>query len=53
MVEVSGRSYPVHVRYRPFGEDPGDDRDQAQAIVDAVRELTREGPGDLLVFLSG
>ncbi len=53
VVEVSGRSYPVEVRYRPFGEDEGDDRDQTQAIVDAVQELMREGPGDLLVFLSG
>ena len=53
VVEVSGRSYPVEVRYRPFGEDEGDDRDQTQAIVDAVQELVREGPGDLLVFLSG
>ena len=53
VVEVSGRSYPVEVRYRPIGEDEGDDRDQTQAIVDAVQELSREGPGDLLVFLSG
>ena len=53
VVEVSGRSYPVEVRYRPFGADEGDDRDQTQAIVDAVQELMREGPGDLLVFLSG
>ena len=45
VVEVSGRSYPVEVRYRPFGEDEGDDRDQTQAIVDAVQELIREGPG--------
>ena len=51
VVEVSGRSYPVELRYRPFGVD--DDRDQTQAIVDAVDELVREGPGDLLVFLSG
>src|SRR6188508_195677 len=42
VVEVSGRSFPVEIRYRPFGED--DDRDQTQAIVDAVRELVREGP---------
>jgi len=53
VVEVSGRSYPVEVRYRPFGEDPDDRRDQTQAICDAVVELTREGPGDILVFLSG
>jgi ATP-dependent helicase HrpA len=53
VVEVSGRTYPVEVRYRPFGEDPGDDRDQTQAIVDAVAELRSEGPGDVLVFCSG
>jgi ATP-dependent helicase HrpA len=53
VVEVSGRTYPVEVRYRPLGEDPGDDRDQTQGILDAVDELCREGPGDILVFLSG
>ena len=53
VVEVSGRSYPVEVRYRPIGEDEGDDRDQTQAICDAVQELMRIGPGDVLVFLSG
>ncbi|MEU4826766.1 ATP-dependent RNA helicase HrpA [Actinomadura sp. NPDC023710] len=57
IVEVSGRTYPVEVRYRPV-TDPDDpsadpDRDQVQAIVDAVDELGREGPGDVLVFLSG
>jgi ATP-dependent helicase HrpA len=53
VVEVSGRSYPVEVRYRPVGEDAGDDRDQTQAVCDAVQELIRVGPGDILVFLSG
>jgi ATP-dependent helicase HrpA len=53
VVEVSGRTYPVEVRYRPLGADPDDDRDQTQGIVDAVDELCREGPGDVLVFLSG
>jgi ATP-dependent helicase HrpA len=53
IVEVTGRTYPVEVRYRPFGEEPGDDRDQVQAILDAVDELREEGPGDVLVFLSG
>jgi ATP-dependent helicase HrpA len=52
VVEVSGRSFPVEVRYRPIG-DERDGRDQTQAICDAVVELTRQGPGDLLVFLSG
>ncbi|TYK42781.1 ATP-dependent RNA helicase HrpA [Actinomadura decatromicini] len=57
IVEVSGRTYPVEVRYRPV-VDPDDpsadpDRDPIQAILDAVDELSREGPGDVLVFLSG
>ena len=54
IVHVSGRSYPVEVRYRPLvGEDEDSrDRDQQSAIVDAVDELAREGPGDTLVFLS-
>ena len=57
IVEVSGRTYPVEVRYRPIVDldDPdGDaDRDQVQAICDAVGELQAEGEGDILVFLSG
>ena len=53
IVEVTGRTYPVEVRYRPFGAERDDDRDQVQAIIDAVAELGREGPGDVLVFLSG
>ncbi len=53
VVEVTGRTYPVEVRYRPFGAEPDDDRDQVQAIIDAVAELAEEGPGDVLVFLSG
>ena len=53
VIEVTGRSYPVEVRYRPVGEDPEDDRDQISAITDAVEELRHEGPGDVLVFLSG
>ncbi|MFC3995277.1 ATP-dependent RNA helicase HrpA [Nocardiopsis sediminis] len=59
VVEVSGRTFPVEVRYRPIegdAEDPGrtgEDRDQVQAILDAVDELRAEGNGDILVFLSG
>ncbi|MFD7428381.1 ATP-dependent RNA helicase HrpA [Streptomyces sp. NPDC059818] len=55
VVEVSGRTYPVEVRYRPLLEEEGDDsdRDQITAICDAVDELQSEGPGDVLVFLSG
>ncbi|AOW87791.1 MULTISPECIES: ATP-dependent RNA helicase HrpA [Streptomyces] len=55
IVEVSGRTYPVEVRYRPLLEEDGDDadRDQITAITDAVEELMGEGNGDILVFLSG
>ncbi|EXG79112.1 ATP-dependent RNA helicase HrpA [Cryptosporangium arvum] len=57
IVEVSGRTYPVEVRYRPV-IDPDDEnadkeRDVTTAIIDAVHELSGEGPGDILVFLSG
>ncbi|MEA3098218.1 MAG: ATP-dependent helicase HrpA [Caballeronia mineralivorans] len=82
VIEVSGRLYPVEVRYRPVEEDSPavkaaqgttsgtsqkdrpdrpdrpktqreNDRDLMEAIVDAVDELCREGPGDVLVFLPG
>ncbi|MFD3912437.1 ATP-dependent RNA helicase HrpA [Streptomyces sp. NPDC058603] len=55
IVEVSGRTYPVEVRYRPLLEEDGEegDRDQITAISEAVDELQSEGPGDILVFLSG
>jgi ATP-dependent helicase HrpA len=62
VVEVSGRSHPVEVRYHPYGglhpAEEGDDvidddRDQVDTVCDAVLELAREGPGDVLVFLSG
>lgn len=55
IIEVSGRTYPVEVRYRPLLEEDTDDadRDQITAICDAVEELQAEGPGDILVFLSG
>ncbi|RKT05877.1 ATP-dependent helicase HrpA [Streptomyces sp. 3211.6] len=55
IVEVSGRTYPVEVRYRPLLEEESEesDRDQITAICDAVDELQGEGPGDILVFLSG
>jgi ATP-dependent helicase HrpA len=48
VLTVSGRTYPVEVRYRPLGDD-----DQVTGIVAACAELEREGPGDVLVFLSG
>jgi len=66
VIEVTGRTYPVELRYRPLGPTVdgtiGEDeptlsmapvRDQVSAIVDAVRELRSEPPGDVLVFLSG
>jgi ATP-dependent helicase HrpA len=54
IVEVSGRTYPVEVRYRPLEPiEGGEDADQGQAILDAIDELSTEGPGDILVFLSG
>jgi ATP-dependent helicase HrpA len=61
IIEVSGRTFPVEIRYRPLvaeiAEDDeaeaSDDRDYLQGINDALDELARESPGDVLVFLSG
>ncbi|SQD76904.1 ATP-dependent RNA helicase HrpA [Moritella yayanosii] len=54
MIEVSGRTYPVEVRYNALAEqEDGHERDQIQGIVDAVDELQSEGLGDILVFLNG
>ncbi|HET9337849.1 MAG TPA: ATP-dependent RNA helicase HrpA [Casimicrobiaceae bacterium] len=58
VIEVSGRLYPVEVRYRAAGADPeeettDDEEDVEEAIVDAAGELWREGPGDILAFLPG
>ncbi len=55
VIHVEGRSYPVEVRYRPLkGEDlDAKDRDLQQGVVEAVDELARHGPGDILVFLPG
>jgi ATP-dependent helicase HrpA len=55
IITVSGRSYPVEMRYRPLLAENEDqqDRDVQQAILDAVDELSRLGPGDILIFLSG
>lgn len=54
IIEVSGRTHPVEVRYRPL-EDPhsGEPIDQPQGIADAVAELAGESTGDILVFCSG
>jgi len=62
IIEVSGRTYPVEVRYRPLVEATGDEDDderreepidQVEGIAAAVDELGRESSGDILVFLSG
>jgi len=57
VIEVSGRLYPVDVRYRPLrgaGEEEADDEEELEeAIVAAAEDLWREGPGDILVFLPG
>ena len=67
VIEVSGRMYPVDIRYRPVeptdAPKPGamptaaqkgrEQRDLMEAIVDAVDELARLGPGDVLIFLPG
>ena len=55
VIEVSGRLYPVEVRYRPVGGDAEDTTrdEEEQALADAVDELCREGEGDVLVFLPG
>jgi len=53
VVEVSGRLHPVEVRYRPLDARDRDDTDLNDAIADAVDEVARLGPGDILVFLPG
>src|SRR5690606_32631664 len=60
VIEVSGRLYPVEIRYRPLARAPsddeaeeGDEQDMVSAIVDAVDEAHRCGPGHVLVFLPG
>ncbi|MFJ6026191.1 ATP-dependent RNA helicase HrpA [Pseudarthrobacter sp. NPDC092424] len=64
IIEVSGRTYPVEIRYRPLTQPREDDeeasddeleedRDPLDAVCDAVDELANEAPGDILVFFSG
>jgi ATP-dependent helicase HrpA len=66
VLEVSGRTYPVELRYRPPRDKAGakeetagkaaeepTEADLEAALLDAVDELAREGPGDILVFLPG
>ena len=49
IVNVSGRTYPVEVRYRPLEEDDT----VTSAVRSAVHEAVSHGPGDVLVFLAG
>ena len=51
IIEVSGRTYPVEVRYRSVAEE--DEQDQLQGILNAVDELQAEGRGDILIFMNG
>ena len=54
VIEVSGRLYPVEVRYRPPQSEEDEDEEPGQVIVDAVDELAREkAGGDILIFLPG
>lgn len=55
IIEVSGRTYPVEMRYRPLQtpDEESPDYDMVSGIVAAVDELCREGPGDVLIFLAG
>ena len=64
IIEVSGRTFPIEIRYRPIGvlDDAGDDPDESgeptaadfmDGIVGALKELEQEAQGDVLVFFSG
>lgn len=60
IIEVSGRTYPVEIRYRPLDEEDylsddeiEDDHDPTDGILDAIKELSKEATGDILIFFSG
>lgn len=65
IIEVSGRTFPVEIRYRPLTDQPSeededaddgledDDADPIDGILGAIRELAAEDPGDILIFFSG
>ena len=60
IIEVSGRTYPVEIRYRPLDEEDylsddeiEDDHDPTEGILEAIKELSKEAPGDILIFFSG
>ena len=50
---VSGRTYPVEIRYRPLVGEVEDERTLPEGVLHALDELWQQGPGDVLVFLSG
>ncbi len=54
IIEVSGRTYPVEVRHRPLvTHEDEEDRDLQEGVLDALRELDRDAPGNVLIFMSG
>ncbi|GJL71857.1 MAG: ATP-dependent helicase [Nitrosomonas sp.] len=53
VIEVSGRMYPVEIRYHPVASDDETDDGIQQSVLDAVDEVTRIGTGDILLFLPG
>ena len=53
MVMVSGRTYPVDIRYRPIDDEEQKDRDRSEAVMDALQELFAISPEDTLVFFAG
>ena len=56
IIEVSGRTYPVEIRYRPLEFEAGGkvvDQDPLDGLTEAIEELMREGDGDILCFFPG
>ncbi|HMA32715.1 MAG TPA: ATP-dependent RNA helicase HrpA, partial [Casimicrobiaceae bacterium] len=56
VIAVSGRTWPIEIRYRPLGtagEEADDEEELEDAVATAAEDLWREGPGDILVFLPG
>ena len=56
IIEVSGRTYPVEIRYRPLEFEAGGkvvDQDPLDGLTEAIEELMHEGDGDILCFFPG
>ncbi|EFM43397.1 ATP-dependent helicase HrpA [Corynebacterium accolens ATCC 49726] len=56
IIEVSGRTYPVEIRYRPLEFEAGGklvDQDPLDGLTEAIEELMAEGDGDILCFFPG